>query len=244
MAAPDPNASVPTVQTPAAGCLAALAQLGAAFVAGTLASALVSAILSPLSTGLADFVGLLAGIAVFVVALVQIRRAFPGTWAHQPSIHISHWYTMLEGLSASPREFYQQVAAAIEARKIPDLAVRHILTREAGPASAKRLYLEVRRGRLIFHVCGAPFANGFFTSWWLGETGGLASLLALLPFAESLFPWVFRGRTYYETDTALMFQSLTHSAVLEVVDAMTQSKGLRGPVELERKPILRDLFAR
>ena len=146
---------------------------------------------------------------------------------------------MIEGLSASPREFYAQVVAALERRDVPGLATSYVYASEAGILSGKRLYLAVRRKELVFHVCGAPFARGFFVSWWLGEDRGpLSSLLVMVPLAATFFPWLFRPRTYYEVDTALMYQSLTHTAVLEVVDALTEAKALRGPAELERKPIL------
>lgn len=53
-----------------------------------------------------------------------------------------------------------------------------------------------------------------------------------------------RPQTYYRIDTALMFQESIRRAVLEVVDGLTEAKGLRALTELERKPILRELFQR
>ena len=41
---------------------------------------------------------------------------------------------------------------------------------EGGLLSAKRLYLRVIRKEHVFDICGAPFGNGFFFSWWLGES--------------------------------------------------------------------------
>jgi len=53
-----------------------------------------------------------------------------------------------------------------------------------------------------------------------------------------------RRETYYTLDTALMFQDSVHSAVLEIMDEVTEGKGIRAMSELERKPVLSDLFKR
>jgi hypothetical protein len=154
--------------------------------------------------------------------------------ARKPSEIISHWYHLIEGLQASPKEFYASVEQAIQKRQIPNARTSRVDWREAGPLSAKREYLRVHRHEYIFDVCGAPFGNGFFFSWWLGEAEGC--LGALLPLMRSFF----RRRTYYQIDTALMFQESVHSAVLEVIDGMTSARGIRALSELERKPILRE----
>ena len=54
----------------------------------------------------------------------------------------------------------------------------------------------------------------------------------------------FQPYTYYRLDTALMFQDAVHSAVLEVIEQVTEGKGVKGLSELERKPIMNDLFKR
>lgn len=54
----------------------------------------------------------------------------------------------------------------------------------------------------------------------------------------------FRGPTYYEIDVALMFQELVHGGVLEAVDAVVASKGLRALADDERKPVMRGFFDR
>ena len=41
-----------------------------------------------------------------------------------------------------------------------------------------------------------------------------------------------------------MFRGAVYSAVLEVIDEITNAKGLRALSETERKPILTDLFKR
>lgn len=161
-----------------------------------------------------------------------------------PTFIISHWYQLIDGLHASPKEFYGQVEEAIKRRNIPDVQTFRVSFPEAGPLSPKREYLRVMRRDHVFDICGAPFGPGFFFSWWLGELPqGCLSFLLLIPVVNLFVIWS-RRETYYKVDTALMFQSAVHGAVLEVVDGMTSTKGLRALSELERKPILRGLFKR
>ena len=41
-----------------------------------------------------------------------------------------------------------------------------------------------------------------------------------------------------------MFQDAVHSAVLEVIEQVTEGKAVRALTELDKKPILSDLFRR
>lgn len=155
----------------------------------------------------------------------------------------SHWHKMVEGLPVSSQGFYETLEHALSARQISDLRVARVFWREGGLLSAKREYLEVRRSDKVFYVCAAPFGNGFFVSWWLGEFLGFLALVRLwASLVPIVGPLVAPKKTYYQLDTALMFQSLTHSGVLEVVDGMIENKGLKALTESERKPILRDFF--
>lgn len=61
-----------------------------------------------------------------------------------------------------------------------------------------------------------------------------------VPVIGALYDRMFRPTTYYKLDTALMFQQTVHLAVLEVIDELSRTKGLRALTELERKPIMRD----
>ena len=165
---------------------------------------------------------------------------------------VSHWYQRFEGFSIEPKAFYETLQRSIEKRKIPDSAMNQIERSEGGVFSAKRLYLRVDRKEHYFDICGAPFGNDFFISWWLIQkpsgclTGCLLSLVVV--------PWIggiarllinlLAPTTYYKIDTELMFQSAVHSAVLEVVDRITEKRGIRTLSESERKPIMREFFQR
>lgn len=157
----------------------------------------------------------------------------------------SHWNTMIEGLDASPKAFFEALEKAIEKRSVPNTKHSRVDYKEAGILSAKREYLRIRRKDHAFDICGAPFGNGFFVSWWLGEVpSGIWALISMIPFLGWIAERLFKPQTYYQVDTMMMFQSLIHAAALEVIDDMTKAKGLRALSEAERKPQMRDFFQR
>ena len=89
--------------------------------------------------------------------------------AATPDNVLAHWSALVEGLQASTKEFYADVEAAVGKRMISDAKIERVEYREGGAFSGFREYLRIRRQREVFDVCGAPFGNGFFFSWWLAE---------------------------------------------------------------------------
>jgi hypothetical protein len=164
--------------------------------------------------------------------------------ARKVSLVLSHWYHLFEGMQESPKRFYDLLYQAVDLRKIPDIKILTITYREGGLLSAKRVYFRVQRKEHLFDICAAPFgANAFFVSWWLGEAPGfLWELILKIPFLGEAIMRIFRPFTYYRLDSALMFQELVRSAVLEVVDQISEAKGVRMLSELERKPIMSSFF--
>lgn len=154
---------------------------------------------------------------------------------------ISHWSTLIENFNTSPQMFYQAVTQAIEKRQIPNAKIDRIAWNESHLLSAKREYLRIScKKDFYFAICGAPFGTGFFISYWLLQPpdGCLVAFLNsffLTGLARALVkPW-----TYYRIDTASMFQTATHSALMEVIDSITSSQGLKALPESERKPIMK-----
>ena len=165
-----------------------------------------------------------------------------------PTSIISHWNHMVPGIQQSSNEFYGEVDRLVQEQHLGDTKLERVTFSEGGLLSAKREYLQVRRKDHVFHVCAAPFATGFFVSWWLGEVeSGLWALLTELPFVGNFFR-LFRSfakpLTYHRIDTALMFQSVTHGAVITALDAVLSTKGLHALTETEQKPVMRDFFAK
>jgi len=155
---------------------------------------------------------------------------------------ISRWSTLIENFNMSPKDFYEQVTRAIEKRQMPNAKIERIQMKEGGIFSAKREYLSISCGKdFYFAICAAPFGTGFFVSWWLLDPpdGFFSSVFTTTAAIAKAFvkPW-----TYYRVDAATMFQTATHTAVLEVVDAMISEKGVKSLTADERKPIMRDFF--
>lgn len=92
----------------------------------------------------------------------------------------------------------------------------------------------------------APVA--FLITLWavaLAAKAGLSApedALMTIPLLGTLYERMFAPATYYKIDTTLMFQSAVHSAVLEVIDGLATTKGLRALSDDERKPVMEKLL--
>ncbi|HKO56339.1 MAG TPA: hypothetical protein VJ276_10710 [Thermoanaerobaculia bacterium] len=160
----------------------------------------------------------------------------------EPFIH-SHWHQSISGLSVVPSEFYEAVAQAIQRKNIAGVHISGTYFSEGAIGSAQRLYLRAKRNEYYFDICGAPFADGSFVSWWLVEDAGcMRGCLLGIPYLGALLMLLFFRDTYYRVDTRLMFQEAIHSAVLEVVDAMTTAKGIRALSDTQRTPTLNKIL--
>lgn len=165
--------------------------------------------------------------------------------ARKAELFLSHWHRLFDGLQESSQKVYAAIEEEVRRQNIPDVKMSRVTYHEKGILSAKREYMRVRRKERIFDICAAPFGNNFFISWWLGETPGLiASILLKIPILGPLLVGAFKPETYYTMDTTFMFQDTVHSAVVSVMDKITEGKGMRVMTELEKKPILSELFQR
>lgn len=133
-------------------------------------------------------------------------------------------------------EFYDLVDDILSERKVPGIKTSRQTFKQGGMLSSSRIYLEVRRGDYIFHICGAPWGTGFFVSWWTREK---ENPLSNLPFIGKLFVEVANTNTYYKLDTDAMFRSSVHQAVVSAIDKLSEVKGIRRLTELERTADLR-----
>ena len=163
----------------------------------------------------------------------------------KPTEILSHWNNRIEGMQQSSQEFYGEVERVLLTHNLKDVKAERVSIAEGGLFSSKREYLQLKRGEHVFHVCAAPYGSGFFVSWWLGRIeSGLWAAIAELPVIGLLASRFLKPITYYKLDTAMMFQSVIHQAVLAVLDGLTNEKGIRALSESERKPVMRDFFAR
>lgn len=163
--------------------------------------------------------------------------------ARRAEVIISHWSYFFEGMQPSSQEFYASLEKVIELQELPKTKTSRIFYREGGVFSADREYLRIKRHEHTFDVCAAPFAKGFFVSWWLGESLGIFwQLMLMIPYFGAILMGLFRPMTYFRLDTASMFQGAVHSGVMEIVDGLTKANGLRALSEMERKPTMTDFF--
>ena len=164
------------------------------------------------------------------------------------SMPFSNWHTMIQGLEYSPQEFFSSLEAEIKNKNLKDIKTSRVKMSEGGAFSSKREYFRITRKNLAFDICGAPYGNGFFVSWWLGEIpSGIKAFLYRIPVVSwfvAVFENIVEPETYYANDTKMMFQSLIHSAVTKSVDEITNNKGLRSLTLEEKKPVMRDFFIR
>ncbi|PKO18700.1 hypothetical protein CVU37_04760 [candidate division BRC1 bacterium HGW-BRC1-1] len=86
---------------------------------------------------------------------------------------------------------------------------------------------------LLFWAVGAYIAQG--------ESQSANDLLAV-PLLGRVWESLFLPATYYRIDTQTMFRSTVQAAVMEAVDALTETKGLKALTEEERKPIMKEFF--
>lgn len=78
-----------------------------------------------------------------------------------------HWCQPNVGVAIPPSEFYELVTKEVMARNFPGVEFSRVYWREEMFVGAKREYLRVQRGRIVFDICAAPQGAGSFFSSWL-----------------------------------------------------------------------------
>lgn len=156
----------------------------------------------------------------------------------------SNWASLLSGFKFSTKEFYALVQTEMKSHEIKKLSFEEVSLKTGSVFSSERLYLRIKWREYYYDLCFAPFGDGCFVSWWLiYEISDGEEFLGNLPFIGEWIRRAFYRKTYYKIDTASMFMTYAHNSVLKVIDEITKSTGIR-LTELERKPILNNIFAR
>jgi hypothetical protein len=156
----------------------------------------------------------------------------------------SNWAQLLSGVKFSTKEFYRLVQSEMQSHEITNLSFEEVSLKTGSIFSSERLYLRVRWKEYYYDLCFAPFGDGCFVSWWLiFETSSEEEFLTKIPFVGEWIRRAYYRKTYYKIDTASMFMTYAHHSVLKVIDEITKETGIRLS-ELERKPILNNIFAR
>ncbi|HVT56774.1 MAG TPA: hypothetical protein VHR45_00095 [Thermoanaerobaculia bacterium] len=85
-------------------------------------------------------------------------------------------------------------------------------------------------GPILFF--GMLFGLGFLVRY--GEMGLEPTVLSMR-ITGFFYGLIFRPTTYFNEDTAIMFQESVHNAVIEAIDQVTTAQGVRGLSEEARK---------
>lgn len=165
-----------------------------------------------------------------------------------PTTVLSHWNNLIEELQQSSSDFYEQTNQHLARHQLKGVKTERVNLSEGGVFSANREYLQIRHREFVYHVCAAPYGNGFFVSSWMGEVdSGFWAWLCSIPYLGMLFRllrFFVKPVTYYRIDTADMFHAVVHGAVTKTLDAILEGKGMRAMTETERKPVMKDVLSR
>ncbi len=87
-----------------------------------------------------------------------------GLWRRKDSLVHKAWIAVVDDFSIPTEQFYNAIEQDLTSSAVPDLALSREIFAEGGILSAKRMYLRMRRERLVFDVCSAPFGKRWFFS--------------------------------------------------------------------------------
>lgn len=170
------------------------------------------------------FPWLLILILLFII-LIMIRLV---SVASRPSPPTANWGQQFPNVSFSSQAIYDEIQNRVSDKQYPGIKMQKVLHPEGGSLSHNREYLRIRRGRLIFDVCAAPFGKDFFISWWQARLPTTREVwLQLLPFLNKTAIKHAREQRYYEMDTETMFADSMKKCVEEVVQSLTAPTGTR-----------------
>ena len=75
-----------------------------------------------------------------------------------------HWYVFVPDFACSTQDFYRAVETELKYRGVPNLEMSRVEHSEGSILTGRREYLRLRRERLLFEVCAAPFGTSWFFS--------------------------------------------------------------------------------
>ncbi len=163
-------------------------------------------------------------IAILVLLFIAKRKT--------PVTIKEHWQNFLDGCQISTAEFYTAIRAGLADRQIPKVDLKEESFLERHVFSAKRVYLRVCQNEFVYYICAAPYGTGTFVSSWLCVKDG--NVLNRIPVLSKLAGKDRGNKTFYQMDTEAMFRLAVQTTVLDVVNTMTEAKGLRSFAELEK----------
>jgi hypothetical protein len=157
----------------------------------------------------------------------------------------SHWNTLIDDFKFSTKEFYSLLVSELKSHGVQGVIFKEVKLREGGLFSSKRIYLRATWKDVEYYICASPFAHGFYISWWLfTRKSFFQMLLSKIPFIGGFLERKFYPATFHTIDTSSMFMTYAQNSVLKIIDNITTEQGIKGLSEIDRKPIMKDLFKR
>lgn len=161
-----------------------------------------------------------AAVVLILARIIQV--------SNRPSPPVGHWHHHFDNLNYSSLDFYKLISEQVKAKEIPGVEFKLISYKEHGMFSMNREYLRITRNYFVFDICAAPFAKGFFVSWWLAKMPTFREMMIyFIPILSRTRLRNAREQTYFEMDTETMFKDSIHKSVLEAIDMMTNAQGIR-----------------
>lgn len=99
---------------------------------------------------------------------------------------LKHWYALIPDFKTSAQAFYSDIESELEQRNVPDLEMGRVEFSQGGILSGKREYLRMKRERLVFDICSAPFGTAHFFSCRFIELPSVITLNQILGIVFSL----------------------------------------------------------
>lgn len=156
------------------------------------------------------------------------------------SVIVDQWNCLYVEMEHDPEEFYGSITETLRERQMPDFKASHRTFHEGGILSHQRLYLEVSRGNLKYHICAAQWGVDYFFSWWLVQNkSAIEKFLPYVPIFGRFIVIALERQTYYEMDSAAMFRASVEGVVAEKIKELTDAKEVRRLPDVFRHPDLR-----
>jgi hypothetical protein len=155
---------------------------------------------------------------------------------------MSHWGLLLD-MQFSTKEFFERLKQRLIDSGVSDISYTQLELSERVIGISKRTYLTINYKDYVFYICGAPFGNYFFTSYWTHfKPNILEIILRSIPIIGNPLANIGYSLTYYEYDQSASFRTLLHHHITELIKEMTTEKGV--PMPEIPKPIMNDVFKR
>ncbi len=153
-----------------------------------------------------------------------------------PITHVlSHWGQAFPFCSMSANEFYSSIESITLAHQFPDLKIARVKNKEGGLLSSSREYLRIKYKELVFDICAMQFGKDFCITSWLYQSDSNAKQIFKHTWFGNYLQSASAKKTMYQADKEAMFKYCIHNAVLEAVDSMTKSTGIRTLSDIERQ---------